>query len=865
MPFRLTVTESFSITGRGLVVTGVVDGGPVQVDQKVWVRPPSGNDRIVVVAGITVDRRNVPRAEPGDEAGLLLHGVKPLILGPDGGIPPGSVLETVAVSPDPDPEPGPDLDDLKLDERPTALPLLLLPLRLETSFHGTTLRIRAFPDQVHVDSHDPRLTDDEVAAGRAYLRARSAGTPPDEVRTDLESTLGPARAAVVAERADADGEAGLRAEAAGALDRRAVARGLPHKLIAHGRSGRRTFTAEGRPIPAEVPIAPADGDTTRPGTGGPLDWMVDYAAAERLGLALTMQLDDAAATDGLDRLYVVGLDADEDGHHRFAELVHAHARTDGAATLAPLTSTKGSPQNPPPWADDGGTAPRRLGRALGLTEDLTLTRPPAPDPGTLTGDLASIVWEAALRPALGELYGARPDVLDRARDIFVHRIHPFGPYVTLQLGDQPYATAPVLARTRQRGDADLGAVGEAIRAALPTVAATAEATRADVRSGGGYPWMLDTLQRSPVGQQWRLRTLTAAEAYLTPLARGAGSAAATTVSDALFGALRAGRNLLTELGLRVDGDARVVSAIGDGATPLVCGPLVAPGAAEDHRGAPVADAGIEQLLTDPEFWALRMKQVEHEDTPTDTEPEPLLRLLAENAVLLALADLAQAEDLAGSDSALADLLATGEAVLPDKVVRLRARLAAAAERTTDGGLTGLVRTLRPRTREGAARLRHLQELVTALTRVNAGPAGAVHAALAAVLDCVATRADAWLVAEAEDALAADRRAGRDGVALGAWGMVQDVRPGAGQAPTRHGSAPSQELATTLGLLHRARRGLAGTGLDAAVRADLSGPRVAEAREILALLAQGRPIDAALSRRVAEKLNAAGRGPVMTAV
>ena len=78
----------------------------------------------------------------------------------------------------------PDLDT-RLSFGP-ARPLVLFPVRLETRFFtqtdGTTdLCVRVYPDKVHVDSHEPKLTDDELTWGKHFWEQLSqAGT--DEER-----------------------------------------------------------------------------------------------------------------------------------------------------------------------------------------------------------------------------------------------------------------------------------------------------------------------------------------------------------------------------------------------------------------------------------------------------------------------------------------------------------------------------------------------------------------------------------------------------------------------------------------------------------------------------------------------------------
>jgi hypothetical protein len=876
MSFRLVVTDTFMITRLRLVVTGKVEGAAVETGQRVRMRTPDGTERIVIISSIEFRRTTLLRAEPGQSVGLVLRGVRSGDLR-------GTVLEGLdVIQPDPVPYPVPDpnprstLEGVELTSDATKLPLLLLPIRLETSFRGRELRIRAFPDQIHVDSFDPRLTEDEEAAGLIYLNALANGRSRSEVRDELDASLGPIRAQLVADLADSGGATALQMGSDGGLNQHAVARGLPRKLIAHGMSGGRGFTAQGREIPPEIRVAPGDGDHTVTGGGGALEWIVDFDKAAKIGLALTLDLDDAAARDGLDWLYVFGVDGSTDGKQVFAELMRAHAGTDGASTLAPLTPTKGSPQQAPVY-DVKGARPdgiQRLTRALGLRDDLPLSRVALTDHTALVQSVATIVWEASLRPALLELYGAGSDTIARAREVYLNQIHPFGPYPLLQIGDQPYGIAPVTVPNEKvpRQDDDLlRQVGDAIRKALPSVVEAADSSRSQSGATRGYPWMVDTLLRHPIGQHWRLRTRTAAEAYLTPLARAAAASRqdAKTAAAALMSAVNQGRQLVNELKLPIDKDARLHASFGDFATPNICGPLVAPGAAADRTSDPLRDPGLEELTSKAGFWTERVRVSATSDTPDyeseAREAEPVLRLFAENAILQVLSDLAISEGLPnGRDADLVAMgvLDPGTAVIPLDALYLRARLAALVEsRAGSGSLADVVSRFPTATPEGRKRMSELKYLVAAIQRVNDAAAGGTHAVFAALLDSLSTRADIWLMAEAEAALDRERRGGRNGVSIGAWGVLENVRPGE-LPPTRYASAPSQEFATTLGLLERARRGLATTGIDGAIRAELSGPRVAEAREILELLRQGRAIDAALSRRVAEKLNAAGRGRIM---
>ena len=88
----------------------------------------------------------------------------------------------------------------------STLPLALFPVRLETRFFtgaggGTELRVRIYPDKVHIDSHDPALTADELTWGRRYWTLQWQAED-DSARRDawrmLANRFGPERAAWIA-------------------------------------------------------------------------------------------------------------------------------------------------------------------------------------------------------------------------------------------------------------------------------------------------------------------------------------------------------------------------------------------------------------------------------------------------------------------------------------------------------------------------------------------------------------------------------------------------------------------------------------------------------------------------------------------
>ena len=75
-PFLMPVEDVFSIEGRGTVVTGRVERGTLKIQDEVEIVGLTDEKRKVVVTGIEMFHKLLDFASAGDNAGLLLRGVK---------------------------------------------------------------------------------------------------------------------------------------------------------------------------------------------------------------------------------------------------------------------------------------------------------------------------------------------------------------------------------------------------------------------------------------------------------------------------------------------------------------------------------------------------------------------------------------------------------------------------------------------------------------------------------------------------------------------------------------------------------------------------------------------------------------------
>src|SRR5215216_5085352 len=290
--------------------------------------------------------------------------------------------------------PNPDIPNIAkttpgLDERLSfgpAKPLVLFPVRLETRFFpqadGTVeLRVRVYPDKIHIDSHEAKLTEDEVIWGKHFWeqiwRTGTANEPAAEERRkaawrQLADRFDPPRAAWIARELTpqnpqdrsqnpiSNGQPLPKAPVFRTLETKPEAwtqapqaRALPNQWIVLGyKNGNLVVNTKGQPIsdPLAAGPDPSKSQVDQFGLDEGMKWMVDFNAAEKAGMGIRIKLTKEMAAAGFDFLLVMGvrdtLDAAKDWTPQLVQLFDAHHYTSGLSFLRPGTPSNNTPDAP---------------------------------------------------------------------------------------------------------------------------------------------------------------------------------------------------------------------------------------------------------------------------------------------------------------------------------------------------------------------------------------------------------------------------------------------------------------------------------------------------------------------------------------
>lgn len=803
------------------------------------------------------------------------------------------------------------------DERAALLshevPLLLTPVRLETEFalDGSQvegLRVRVYPDTVHLDGFDPRLTEHERELARTVAEGATA-RPADASALEawMDDAIGPGRAAW-ARHAFASGTAATRPD--GADGPPTLARLLPDSWLLVARwTGGRIVHPFPEPVAEPLTVGPSAQDDSEgqgpdalwartPGTGAAgegLGWMLDFKRALRAGMACELDLrhgDGRAlaahleAGGTIETLTVLGVRASADAEasaDELAALLTAHA-VDRDARIAPqgsATSNDGHHRTPARATRRGGANVRRIVKALGAPgEAEALLGDVAVDERDLPGAMSAALWPGTVGAFTGQMLDMPAEATDGLWRVVVGELRARGPYSALRVGTEPYGILPV---SLSEGDGD-----DAIGARIRTLLGKADAAVLDANPEA------DDARGPATFDDWLARF--GREPHPGVLLSHTGASLASFSTSARASLPPEAKNVFAALDIDPEGvpagDTHLLGGVATGVTPPV--PLVrhASGTRQgqstprteqdlplDGRGLTLAALlkvpGRDRYPVRPhrEMPAVRRVRLRRtrgvlEWSVRDTEetPDPVLFTLLRHALFEHFAELARWYVIEGGERPEPTYrhVETSGASEPSTVFPLFDQLGAAVggeateilrvplDDEAIGALSGQPSDALLRQNEGLAKALGL------LVATGRDDPAALELALREHLGLIGYRVDAWHTLLATRDIDKQREHRRDGIQLGAFGRVHALAPRFG-APDRPEFVPtlSSAHAVTAAILragHKSRR-RADRG-PASGSIDLSSERVAAALDALDGVRAGRPLSEVLGQRVERALRLA---------
>jgi hypothetical protein len=723
-------------------------------------------------------------------------------------------------------------------------PLLLLPIRLETIYvdvddprlvasarPGTReLWIRVYPDDVHVDSHEPELTPTEQAARARYRAARdAAGDDAARLATawqDLVSSAGPSRAAWIADTLLED--VGTRASS---WTRSARSRLLPdHFVFTAYANGELAWRHAGEPL-SETPavgLAPADAEARE---DGPWDrhsrWLVDFDEAVRVGMGLKVPIEDSPAFDLLTVVGVAGADAEIAGE-RWQDALRAHLYTDGLSILPAGTPTNNTPATRSGWRSrptprspsetqnlrdayrqDGNQAAARAARAFGVDGNPILAMAAVADALDGDDDLLSELHNAVgLFTSLSEGWlapGKRPEEstwpdLAFLVDHFTTHVRSRGLLPTLRIGRQPYGVLPASSLDLWRGvDVDVRIVEHAASFATALEQAMVPTDAVDVEPPDPNAAILDLLSRRAVSR--RVRAMEQAQLDQPQFRHGSvpvGSVAPGSTFAELKATLPGPRDLELSVTSIVTDELQRLLAM----TPL-------------QQYCKLADdltAALE--AADPQHPDQgRVDALGAQKEQLDAAFEPIVKATHAGVFLPFAA--------------------------PPTIWRWWWSFCVAAATKPDADPPELAELIL----EFAARTKAIGDRMLTFEARAIEDLPHVDAVLVEVLDCLSHRVDAWVTSVAHARLERLRAKRPNGLVLGAYGWLTDVHPRADRfEPDGYVVAPSLHHATTAAVL---RSGFRAHLDPSALAVDLQSWRVRAALAVIDGVRTGQPLAAVL--------------------
>lgn len=796
-----------------------------------------------------------------------------------------------------------DAARLQMDA-PADVPLLLMPVRLETRFatvgRRAVLRIRIYPDDIHMDLTDPGLSPDEDAAARQYwtdlFRAPDDGGI-DVAWVQLKNVVGRGRARLVARllrptNADARGSGAAPVFPQVGVSHKAASqpRLLPDRFRVTAWQDGRKLRAEGAPVDPALKVGLLADDGSRlvdhdglkvlEGT----EWLSDYDKALAAGMAIDLPLPNARTP--IERLYVYGVCQTRKPSEAAAELASLFAAHDGGPGLTfvpqgtPSNNTEGGSAGWQRWREPVPLAvtPQRLpadangavmAAALGLGAGAAVLAdaPHADDrEAGAAGAMNAALWPATWGYFLETLdqgeKALTPQMVEDLRLFHAARVRGRGALPALMVGDQPYGVLTFAGFAHHFKPLGAGTTETALdgflRNALPNwLNAVKRLPRIDAKASAAT--VLTIYGQAPVSWGVRARKCLAHD-FLNKVAAASDQAKEATEVEAL----------LTQLLAESLGGFSYV--YGPGSLATDSRPVTLPYA------DPKRDAGYIKALLDgaspgeissvfQALIGLGYKRLKLAATPSPRTAEALRAtatlgpalteqvigaVTTDHGMAASEIDRLQAQVMA---AAPAGLFVSAEKFRPMALARDAAEVVIAATSVAERDRVGIgyASTLLRSKRQLADMTAGLRSLL----EIAASPIGADFTGVVAeTLDTASHRLDAWITGLSAARLERMRATKPDGLTVGAFGWLLDLAP-QNRAKPEGGyiAAPALEHATTAGLLRSAY--LAhnpSDGSGGAFAINLSSARVRRALALIEGVANGQTLGALLGYAFERRLH-----------
>lgn len=718
------------------------------------------------------------------------------------------------------------------------LPVAMLPVRLETRFIPVgadfDFCIRVFPDDVHVESHEPELLDGEVLSGRHYWeQIWRAATQQDRRKAawaQLAQQFDPERAAWVARATQPSNPQDRPAQPvpdgqplpkppifpnpprhAESWTRPPMVRTLPDRWAFFGyRDRQRVLLTWGAAIPAQLAAGPdpAAPPQTVPDDQLPSDpgmkWLVDFNEAVRVGMGLRVRLIAAEAARGYDELVVVGIRASLDGaagSARLAAMFDAQHYTDGLAFVPQGTPTNNTPDSPAGFRSKdpgfensyaaevagGDTAQSPVdnasitARALGI-DVATFSQIGGADAQEQVGarDMNAVLWPATWGYFLEQMMGDAfpPERLTAVRRLFIDHVRGRGPVPSLRVGRQPYGILPASSLDRWKPDAG-DATGTGLVKILRELRtrwrsvfpAVPYLGRPTTSTSVADDDLLSSLAMEPVSSGFQTRPVVDGMFFGTPAIPQIPSVLPQDVVERRQAVAAA----IANLGFAWQPRLLETVFLGDAFRQLRS--LVQGGTPDD---AAKLQPNYLQWLRSSDFTTILNEVYPPGFAPPGTKLDSLLYMLLRHSVLLAYADVAHRilkseKVVTGAkrpEPTLAGILnTTGETGLSEMQMTAPSL----------GGAKIVVRinTLTAANNPAAV---ELDEMRTSLLRLSGRTRGDLERLLPETIDVCSHRLDSWVTGLSSERLAKLRLKKPAGVLLGGYGWVQNVKPDTSRQP-----------------------------------------------------------------------------------